>query len=539
MDAPRSVMVFRSLLGNRPLTRVALAYTIFILTEYAVWIAMIVYAYQRGGVGVAGAVVLAQLIPAALFAPLAAGIADRRSPVLLLGGGYVVQALGTGATAAAMAADLPWVAYAAAAVASTAVTTTRPAQAALLPALARTPQQLTAANVALGWLESGAQVLAGVLCGVLIGLTGPAGVFVACAALLALGPLLVGTLRPVVTGGESDAGQLADLLASARLVTGNAAVRLLVSLITAVGVIIGAVDLLYVVVAVDVLGRGEEWAGYLNTAFGVGSMLAGVVTALLVGRRLGRPIVLAALVVTAAVASLGAHTGLVPTVAYFGLIGGGLAVLNVTARTLLQRTVPVHETARVFGLLEGLFMAGLAVGTALVSGLQTAFGTTGTFVGLALLLPLAGLAGGRALFRLDSEARVPVVEIALLRSLPLFAELPLPTVEGLAQTVREERLSAGTILLREGDVGDAYYAIADGELEVSKHGVVLRHCRRGDGVGEIGLLHAVPRTATVTATTPSTVYALAAEPFLAAVTGHVATGRLALEIAQKRLETEP
>ena len=118
--------VFRALAGNGALTRVVAGYALFALTEYSVWTAMLVYAYARGGATVAGLVALAQLVPAALFAPVASAIADRRSPVVLLAGGYLAQAAGMAATAGAILAGVPLAAYAAAMVAATAVTTTRP-----------------------------------------------------------------------------------------------------------------------------------------------------------------------------------------------------------------------------------------------------------------------------------------------------------------------------------------------------------------------------------------------------------------------------
>jgi CRP-like cAMP-binding protein len=66
----------------------------------------------------------------------------------------------------------------------------------------------------------------------------------------------------------------------------------------------------------------------------------------------------------------------------------------------------------------------------------------------------------------------------------------------------------------------------------------VRQCGRGEGVGEIALLRAVPRTATVTAHTDTTVYKLAREPFLTAVLGHAATQRQALDIAEARLAAD-
>ncbi len=130
---------------------------------------------------------------------------------------------------------------------------------------------------------------------------------------------------------------------------------------------------------------------------------------------------------------------------------------------------------------------------------------------------------------------MPVVEIALLRSLPLFAELPGPAIEALAASLTPAELAAGTVLIRQGDPGDAYYAIATGELDVQQDGRFLRRCGRGEGIGEIALLHSIPRTATVIAHSAATVYRLNREPFLTAVLGHARTHREAHRIASARL----
>ena len=153
------------------------------------------------------------------------------------------------------------------------------------------------------------------------------------------------------------------------------------------------------------------------------------------------------------------------------------------------------------------------------------------------MLPVAAAAGGRALFSLDAETPVPVVEIALLRSLPLFAELPAPAIEGLAAALTPVHLAAGTVLIRQGDLGDAYYTIAAGELDARQDGQFLRRCGRGEGVGEIALLRDIPRTATVTAVGAATVYELNREPFLTAILGHSPTQRQADRIVAARLAT--
>jgi len=178
------------------------------------------------------------------------------------------------------------------------------------------------------------------------------------------------------------------------------------------------------------------------------------------------------------------------------------------------------------------------VGALLVPLLVYLGGGRLALLGVAAVLPLAAVAGGRGLVTLDAEAPVPVVEIALLRSLPLFAELPAPAIEGLAAALTPVEVPAGTVLIRQGDPGDDYYAIAAGELDVEQDGRFLRRCGRGDGVGEIALLREVPRTATVTAHTAATVYRLNREPFLTAVLGHAATHQQAGRIADARLATD-
>jgi len=532
---------FGSLAGNTALLRVLAAYLLFILTEYAVWIAMLVFAYNRGGTAVAGLVAVAQLAPAAVVAPVAASLADRRSPVVMLAGGYLAQVAGMAATAAAIGAGAPLAAYAAAVVAATAVTATRPAQSALIPSLAATPDQLTAANVVAGWLEAAGAAAAGLLVGVLISLAGVGSVFAVCAGLGLAAALLVAGLRaqPLAAAGANAAGdaEAGAIREGLRLAVREPRLRLMLALLTADAVVVGALDLLVVILALTVLGRPPGWAGYLEFAFGAGAVLAATVSALLVGRRLGGPILAAALGFSGALAAVAFGPGLAGTVILLAAAGAGHLLLGVATRTLLQRSVPPRLIGRIFGVLEGFSMAGLAVGALLVPVLAHLGGSRLAVLGVAAVLPLAAVAGGRAVFRLDAGTAVPVVQIALLRSLPLFAELPAPAIEGLAAALRPVRLEAGAVLIRQGDPGDAYFAIAAGELDAEQDGHFLGRYGRGDGVGEIALLRAVPRTATVTAHTAATVFQLDRDLFLTAVLGHAPTRRQAEGIAATRLAT--
>jgi hypothetical protein len=184
-------------------------------------------------------------------------------------------------------------------------------------------------------------------------------------------------------------------------------------------------------------------------------------------------------------------------------------------------------------------MVGLAIGSLLVAGLVAIGGARGAIVGIGLLLPLAALLAGRALLDVDRHANVPVVEVGLLRGLPLFAPLAPATLESLARALEPLDAPAGAVVIREGETGDRFYVIADGEVDVSRSDGVTAVLRRGDCFGEIALLRDVRRTATCSARTDATLYALAKDDFLSAVTGHARAAEEAGRLADARLAPEP
>src|SRR4029453_6546382 len=171
------LQVLGAVARNRSLAGLMLAYAVFSATQYAVWIAMLVYAYDRGGAATAGAVAVAQLVPAALLAPVVATVADRRSPGSVLVGGYLVQVAGMLATAVAIALEAPRAPYGGAVVASAAVATPRPAQTAIVPGMVRSAEELTAANALTGWIESASVVASSAATGVLLAVAGTGAVF--------------------------------------------------------------------------------------------------------------------------------------------------------------------------------------------------------------------------------------------------------------------------------------------------------------------------------------------------------------------------
>ena len=196
MDGSRAEVVWR-VARDPQLLRIQSSYLAFAFAEHAAWLAILVYAYERGGVGEAGIVAVVQLVPAILLAPFAAYAGDRFRPERVLALGYVAQSLSMIATAAAMWADRPLTVYAAGAVVATCITFTRPVMGAILPIVSNTPNDLVAANVVTGLTEY-VGMFVGPLAAALLLVGGtPALVFAVCAAVVGAGALLSSRLRLV------------------------------------------------------------------------------------------------------------------------------------------------------------------------------------------------------------------------------------------------------------------------------------------------------------------------------------------------------
>ena len=128
----------------------------------------------------------------------------------------------------------------------------------------------------------------------------------------------------------------------------------------------------------------------------------------------------------------------------------------------------------------------------------------------------------------EPASAVPEARLRLLADLSIFAGAPPFAIEGLASACREVRVPAGAVVIRAGDPADALFVIVGGSAVVTAaSGAVLATLGVGDYFGEIGIVKGVPRTATVTAATGSTLVRIEAEDFLALIRdGAVARGVL-------------
>jgi hypothetical protein len=302
--------------------------------------------------------------------------------------------------------------------------------------------------------------------------------------------------------------------------------------------ILGMLDIFYPVLALDVLGMGESGAGLLAAGVGIGGLLGAMATAILVGRRrLATPTELAVGVAGGATAGLALVGAFGPAMLLLIVAGAARTFFDVATRTLLQRSVRADILSRVFGLQEALLMIGLATGAAAAPVFIAAFGQEGAFVAAGLLLLGAGLAVWPALHLLDRRSTLPdPARFAMFRELDLFRPLPQATVEQLVARSVERRVDEGTTLIREGEVGDRFYVLTDGNAAVlGPDGHEVAQLHPGSYFGEIALLRDVPRTATVRTLTEATVVVLERDDFLDAVTGSRRSNRAASSTVDRRL----
>lgn len=541
--------VFRAATRNPWLRRVGLAYALFVAAEFGIWIGLLVFAYDHGGASASLLMVVVQLVPCIALGPFIGALADRQRPSRVVQVGYGLQALTMIAAGCAIGFGAPpLVVFVLASLTALSLTLTRSPQAALLPAIVRTPEELTAANVMTGWTDGAAALVGPALVGLILAWRGlgPAIVATGFMSLLAMA-LTMGVAGPAAAAGASEPVDRAPIddgtkgpmarrvtevrrgLQSIRSGAGsnvatavrNPQIRILLTLHTFYFVVIGALDLLCVVLAVEYLHMGKGGAGYLNAALGGGALLAAFVTVFLVGRRrLARTLTAALAVAVVSLALIGLTPHVLPVLVLIGAVGLAGTVFDTTSRTLLQRSAPSDAIAGSFSILEALMDFGLVLGAVLVR-----LGLSIGGLRAALLAPAVGAAALIAvlwtrLHRIDASATIPQVEIQLLRSIPIFAVLPAPSLEGVAKELAPEEVPAGTVVIREGDSGDRYFAVGDGRLAVTRDGHHLQTIFRGDGFGEIALIRDVPRQATVTAVTNALLYSLQKELFVETVTGH-------------------
>jgi MFS family permease len=534
----RAIDAVAAAVRNPNIRRVEFAWGAAIAAEWAHFVALGVFAYEQGGASGVGIAGLVRLLPAAIVAPFAASLGDRfpRERFLLVM--TLLASAALAGSAAAFYADLEMLVFAFAAVLGLAVTLIRPALQALLPSLARTPDELIASNAATSTIESLGTLLGPLAAGLLVSGADAGVVFAAGAGALAFAAIplwLVNVegragLPPVVDEG----GAFHVLAAGFRTLARARGARLVVAMIVAQTFVRGCLNVLIVVAAFRVLNTGAEGVGYMTAAIGAGGLLGAIGAMTLGGRRLAVTFGLALVFWGVPIALLGPSSELAVAVGMLAVVGAANSVEDVAGFTLLQRLVPDQLLTRVLGVTWSLAMGGVAVGSVTAPVLVEAVGPRTALVVVGAVLPLLSLAAYRRLAQID-DAVAPAAALELIDQVPMFAPLSIAAKERLAANIVSVTAEAGEVVIRAGEVGDRFYMVGEGALEISANGMHTT-AHEADYFGEIALLRDVPRTATVTALVDTKLYALRREDFLAVVTGHQAAHVAADAVAEERLE---
>jgi MFS family permease len=532
---------FASVFANRNLRSLELAWGASILGNWAFLVAVSVYAYGIGGETAVGVLLMLRLVPAGLIAPFAGVLADRypRERVLLISN--VVRILLVSAAAACVFLDGPaFSVYALAVAAAIANTPVRSAQAALTPTLARTPSELTAANAVASTFESIAAFAGPAIAGLMLVVLDIGSVFAVTAGLVVVSTIFVLRIRveePATPRGLEASTIASEAVAGFRTVARDPALRVLVALFTAQTFVAGAVQVFLVITAIELLDMGDAGVGYLNSAVGVGALIGGVLALSLAGaKRLSPAFMLGVVLWGAPLVVLGLTQSTIIALVVFALLGVGNSLVDVAAFTLVQRAVPDEVLARVFGVIQMLWLASVGIGAVAAPILISAVGVKTALIITGVALPLLVLVLSPRLVKIDSDADAPdVTTLRLLGSTPIFAPLPGAALEHLAARLVPLRVDAGTVIVREGDPGDRFYIVVEGTVDVTQDDAHLTVLEPGDYFGEIALLRDVSRTATVVAETAVVLYALDRDDFLAAVTGHPQSAEAAESVMSARL----
>ena len=535
-DAARS---FGRVFRNPNIRRLEGAWAVSIFSYWAYGIALAVFAYQEAGAAAVGLVGLLRYIPAAIASPFSAMLADRYPRERVLLAAELLRATLVALTVGVLVFDGPFALVVALSTLTAVVNSAEgPAESALLPTLATNPRELTAANVVSSTIESLAIFGGPAIGGILLATTSFEFVFGATVVAFLLSAFLISRVRvdEQPERREQATGVFHEFTAGFVTLAREPGLRMLVLLFSAQTFVAGALNVLIVVTALRLLDLGEQGVGFLNSAVGIGGLVGALVSAALISRRLTTNFLLGILLWGIPIALIGLVPEPLPTLLFLGVVGLGNTLVDVSAFTLLQRAVPDDVLARVFGAMQGLWIGAIGIGAIIAPLLIAALDIRGALIITGAFLPILAILARRRLTALD-QVPVPERELALLRGIDIFKPLPPPVLESIAGALVPVRLEPGREVFRQGEPGDRFYIVADGEVEIVADGRVVAVTKPGGYFGEISLLRDVPRTATVRAKGEVELLALERDEFIAAVTGHAASAETADSVVATRLSS--
>lgn len=496
------------------------------------------YAFDLGGAGAVGVVIVARQFPQAVAVPALAWLADRVRRNRLLAGGAAVGAVSAFGACAGAVLSLPLaIPAAAAAVQGIGEAQIRTAYSGAIPQACETSVQATTVN-GLSSTAVGAALAVGPLLVAAIFVVGsPAAVFAVVGTLLAAAAVLlvrVGIPAPEPTKGPGRS-VLAELLAGADVLIRKRSVGSIVADLAVGDFVLGALRVIAPAIAFGLLGIGNSGVALMLAAIGGGAVIGGIAIGLW-GTGLPNGIVFGsgAVLLAAALIAAAAFPELAPVFTLLGLAGVGYAAYATSGNTMLQGIVPNDRLARTMGVYVVASTVAGGVGGFAASGLIEAIDVRWSVAGVAatLLIAVAITRPGLREAEQEFDRAAPLLEF--LGEVDIVRPLPLTAKAGLVGAAESLQVSRGEIIVQQGQVDDRLFMIRKGEFTAELDGTPVREMGPTEVFGEIAVLRDVPRTATVRARTDGEVLAIRRAAFLTALHASAASTALATDLAQRR-----
>jgi CRP-like cAMP-binding protein/predicted MFS family arabinose efflux permease len=540
---------FRDALRHRDLRLLIGAFVVDQIGTWSYLVVISVYLFDRThSTQWLAALGICRWVPGLLLASYGGVIADRYQRVTIL----IVSALASAVVMAAMAVVVatnaaPGLILVLVAASAVAIAPYQSAAGALTPEVVG-EKDLAAANSIFSALENLVVVLGPGIGGLLL-LTGRPVIGVAInAASFVVAAAVISRLRVRSRGGADSEDSAAQQWKAGFSALAAQPVAVAIVLFCALdSAVYGASTVLYVPLSVR-LGTGPDGYSYLLAGAAFGGVLGvGLANRLSGGSRLA-PVIMGSICLQALPYLVTVAVDAPALAAVLQVVSGvGMVIVDVLALTSLQRDLPRVTLGRVLGIFDTVLLAGI-----LLASLATGILLAHTDVNVALIavgagIPLLGLAGLPTLLRADRTSAAvaqrlrPRVE--LLAGLDLLEGADRRTLERLASAAEGTAMVPGEVVIREGDEADALWILAWGELSVSAvaDGPVPRELAvvTAPGyVGELGLLHGIPRTATVRTSKESALLRIGAQDFLSALEAGRASPSL-LSVAGIRMARTP
>jgi MFS family permease len=495
-------------LGNRGIAQLEAGWALGSLGAWTFSIALALYAYYEDGPGGVALAVAARMLPAALLGPLAERLGDGRPRRTFLAVTALLRFALLEAIALVVSNEISFtLLLALAALFETAGAAQRPARAALLVDLSRTPGELAAASA---WrFADGAGFLAGgAVAAVLLSSNGLDVAF-AVAGIPFLFVAVLAWRLPVAAVSPRGPGLVDGLRGGLETVARHPWLRIRVGLYGASALVQSMLELLLVVTALDLLGLGSDGVGWLRVALAAGGLAGGAAAVLRLRRgRLAQGLAVGLVLAGVPLALLAVWPDTAPALVFLVVLGAGYALVEAALLLLTQRLAAPEALTRVAGIEEIVYPLARAAGTGLAAWLVVGLGDKQALVIGGLVLPAIALLALRALRRAESGAVVPERAFRLLRTLPSFAPVPDATLENLALCAAEERFEPDASIN-----GSGFRAIESGTVDVAGAQLGPGRC-----FGEATLLRDDPSASAATTLTPVATLTISRPDFMSRVT---------------------